>query len=86
MRIIIRWNGCQNIHINFRFRSLHALDIQNLSNRCRNKYDSLISRIFLIAFLAGFFYLDWYLQVCWSSLHERVNMIVACESIHRHTD
>ena len=54
MRIIIRWNGCQNIHINFRFRSLHALDIQNLSNRCRNSYDQSISRIFLILFFGVF--------------------------------
>jgi hypothetical protein len=38
---------------NFRFR-LPALHIQNLSNRCRHKYDSLISRIFWISFLAGF--------------------------------
>ena len=30
---------------NFRFR-LPALHIQNLSNHCRHKYDSLISRIF----------------------------------------
>ena len=39
---------------NFRFR-LPALHIQNLSNRCRHTYDSSISRIFWISFLAGFF-------------------------------
>ena len=31
---------------NFRFRSLSALHFQNLSNRCRHKYDTSISRDF----------------------------------------
>ena len=30
----------------FLFRSLRALDIQNLSNRCRHDYDPSISRVF----------------------------------------
>ena len=37
----------------FRFR-FPALHIQNLSNRYRHKYDSSISQIFWISFLAGF--------------------------------
>ena len=41
-----------NLH-NFRFR-VPELHIQNLSNRCRCKYDPIISRIFWILFLAGF--------------------------------
>ena len=36
---------------NFRFRSLQALNIQILSNRCRNKYDPIISRLFKISVL-----------------------------------
>jgi hypothetical protein len=36
-----------NAHSNsFRFQSLRALHIQNLSNHCRHKYDPSISRIF----------------------------------------
>ena len=41
-----------NLH-NFRFR-VPEFHIQNLSNRCRCKYDQLISRIFKILFLVGF--------------------------------
>jgi hypothetical protein len=45
---------------NFRFR-VPEIHIQNLSNRCRHKYDPLISRIFQTLFLAGFYNLA---QVC----------------------
>ena len=44
----------------WKFRQIHitsvsgCLHIQNLSNRCRHKYDSSISRTFWISFLAGF--------------------------------
>ena len=38
----------------FRFRSFHALHIQNLSNSCRHKYDTSVSQIFQFSFLAGF--------------------------------
>ena len=40
---------------NFRFRSLCALHIQNLSNCCRHKYDPSMSRIFWTYFLTFFF-------------------------------
>ena len=46
---------------NFHFRRLHLLQIQNLSNRCRHKYDQWISRIFSITFLAGLWRL---VQLC----------------------
>ena len=39
---------------NFRFCSLQALEMQNLSNCCKHKYDQSISRVFKICFLAGF--------------------------------
>ena len=40
---------------NFRFRWLHSLHIENLSNGCRYKYDpSQFPRIFLNSFLEGF--------------------------------
>ena len=45
----------QKVYFYFRFRGLHAIHIQNLSNSCRNKYDQSISRIFESYFLAGFF-------------------------------
>ena len=38
---------------NFRFR-VPEIHIQNLSDRCRHKYDPLISWFFQILFLAGF--------------------------------
>ena len=44
----------------FRFRSLYALDIQNLSNRCSNKYDPSISRNFVYHFWRVFaFWPNW---------------------------
>ena len=43
---------------NFRFCSLQALEMQNLSNCCKHKYDQSISRVFKIWFLAGFCCLD----------------------------
>ena len=55
---------------NFHFRSLSALHFQNLSNRCRHKYDPSISRIFWISFLAGFCNL---VQLCgWDTWRELV--------------
>ena len=47
---------CANSH-NFRFR-LPALHIQNLSNRCRHKYDQSNLTNFRISFLAGFLQYD----------------------------
>ena len=46
--VISRKFPCRVLHIQirFRFRSFLALNNQNLSNRCRHKYDSSISRIF----------------------------------------
>ena len=38
----------------FRFRSLHTLDIQNSSNRCRNKYNHVNFTNFLNLIFGGF--------------------------------
>ena len=40
--------------LDFCFRSLHALHIENLSNCCRHKYDQSISRIFEFYFWRDF--------------------------------
>ena len=44
--------------LDIRFRSFHALHIQNLSNRCRHKFNQSISRIFLNLIFGGFFFLS----------------------------